>query len=215
MDHPRSRGDDVGARRDPGRLGVGLARGWSRPSRVRSWRQPVRRRTAPRDRHRPGRRRCCPCSRVRRRHLCRAGSDARAHRHHHDGRRPQGIAHPPRAAPRQARAARDRGGADRRRGTIRPAGARRPVRPPRDSRGGGGHVRRSALAAPAAGCPIPSAGTRGAARTCTGARSGSGGHAAFDVAGTTAGRGSAAGTRSRTAAGFLVSPGAERAAVVA
>jgi len=214
MDHPRSRGDDVAARRNPGRLGVGLARGWSRPSPVRSRRQPVRRRTAPRDRHRPRRCRHGSCACVRRRDLCGAGSDARAHRHRHDGRRPQGIANAPRPASREARAARKRGGADRRRGAIRRAGALRPVRPPRDSCRGGGHVRRSAFPAPAAGCPIPSAGTRGAARTCSRTCSGPGSHAAFDRA-SAAGRGSAAGTRSRTAAGSLVSSGAERASVCA
>ncbi len=214
MDHPRSRGDDVAARRDPGRLGVGVASGWSRPSRVRSWRQPVRRRTAPRDRRRARRCRHGSCACVRRGLLRGAGPDPWAHRHHHDGRRPQGIADPPRPAPREARGARDRGRADRRPGTIGRAGASRPVRPPRDSRGGGGHVRRSTFAAPAAGCPIPSAGTRGAARTCSRARSRSGAHAAFDVAGTTR-RGPAAGTRSRTAAGSLLCSGAERASVCA
>lgn len=214
MDHPRSRGDDMAARRNPGRLGVGLARGWSRPSPVRSRRQPVRRRTAPRDRRRARRCRHGSCACVRRRDLCGAGSDARAHRHRHDGRRPQGIAYPPRAAPREARAARKRGGADRRRGTVRRAGALRPVRPPRDSCRGGGRVRRSAFPAPAAGCPIPSAGTRGAARTCSCTGTGSCAHAAFDVTGT-AGRGSAAGTRSRTAAGSLLCSGAERASVCA
>ena len=210
MDFPRSRGHDVAARRDPGCLGVGLARGWSRPSRVRPWRQPVRRRSAPRDRHRSGRRRCGPCACVRRRDLCGAGSDARTHGHHHDGRRSQGIANPPRAASREARKARDRGGADRRPGTIRRARALRPVRPPRDSRRGGGDVRGPTFAAPAAGCPIPSAGTRGAARTCSGARSG----AAFDVAGT-AGRVASAGTHSRTATGSLLCSGREHTFVCA
>ncbi len=210
MDHPRSRGDDVAARRDSGRLGVGLARGRSRSSRVRSRRQPVRGWTAPRDRHRPRGRRRGPCACVRRGHLCGAGSDARTHGHHHDGRRPQGIAHPPRAASREARGARDRGGADRRPGTIRRAGALRPVRPPRDSRRGGGDVRGPTFAAPAAGCPIPSAGTRGAARTCSRARSG----AAFDVAGA-AGRVAAAGTRSRTATGSLLCSGREHTFVCA
>jgi len=214
MDHPRSRGDDMAARRNPGRLGVGLARGWSRPSPVRSRRQPVRRRTAPRDRHRPRRCRRGSCACVRRRDLCGAGSDARAHRHHHDGRRPQGIAYPPRAAPREARAARKRGGADRRRGTVRRAGALRPVRPRRDPRGRGGDVRGSTFAAPAAGCPIPSAGTRGAARTCSCTGTGSSAHAAFDLAGA-AGRGSTAGTGSRTAAGSLRCSGTEPASVCA
>ena len=214
MEFPRSRGHDVAARRDPGCLGVGLARGWSRPSRVRPWRQPVRRRSAPRDRHRSGRRRFGPCACVRRGHFCGAGSDARAHGHHCDGRWPQGFADAPRPPPCEARGARYRGGADRRPRTIRRAGALPPVRPPRDPRRGGGDVRGSTFAAPAAGCPIPSAGTRGAARTCSRTCSASGPHAAVDVA-STAGRGSAAGTRSRTAAGSLLCSGAERASVCA
>ena len=160
----RPRGDRLGAGRNARRLGVGLAGRRADPARVLRRRQPVCGRTAPR--HRCRARRCSRCSRPGsgRGDVRRASPDARPHRDHRGGRRLQGVADPPRITPRAARGSRLGRAARRGAWTVGSSGARRSLRPPRDARGRRRDVRRSALAPTAAGCPYPSAGTRGAAR---------------------------------------------------
>ncbi len=124
----------AGRRRGPARL-----QRWSRSlcGRAASW---SRRRA----RIRPRRAR----TRGRRRDLRRIRPDERSHDHDRDRRRPQGVAHPSRDAPRQAWRSRRRGRCDRRGRSLRHPRARRAVRPPRHPRGGRRDLCRSSLAPP-------------------------------------------------------------------
>jgi hypothetical protein len=142
-----------------------MAGGRWHAARVLARRQPVRSRTASGRRYRP--RPCGGRSRPRVRGGCvrRSGPDTRPHG---DDRRPrwiQGLAHPSRFAPRQARRCGSRGNARRRGGPVRRSRARRPVRPPRRPGGRRRGLRRSAVAPSAVGCPHTSFGTGGPART--------------------------------------------------
>ena len=141
-----------------------MARRRGGASRVLARRQPVRRWAAPRHRRRPRRsaRRSSPG--VRRGLLRRAGPDARPHGHDRR-RRLQGLADPSRLAPGEAWRER-RGRSPHRRGrALGRSRARRPVRPSRCPRRRRRELCRPAVAASATGCPRPSAGARGAART--------------------------------------------------
>ncbi len=147
-------------RRGPARL-----QRWSRSlcGRAASW---SRRRT----RIRPRRAR----TRGRRRDLRRIRPDQRSHDHDRDRRRPQGVAHPSRDAPRQAWRSGRRGRCDRRGWSLRRPRARRAVRPPRHPRGERRDLRRSTLASPYPDGPFSAAavgnGTRAAAGTGSDAR---------------------------------------------
>ncbi len=145
---------------------MGLARGRRDPARVLRRRRPVRGRAAPWRR-----------PRTRRRDVgARAGSgggdvrrnraDPRADGHDPDVGGLQGVAHAPRRAAGAARCGRGRRRPDRRAGAVRDSRACRPVRASRDSHGRR-HLPRSTVAASATGRRDPSAGARGAARTCS------------------------------------------------
>lgn len=208
MGRDRPRCSRLGAGRNAGRVGVGLAGRWADPARVLARRQPLRGRAAPRRRRRARRRALRSRPGLRRGHLRRAGPDPRAHRDDRRRRRPQGVADPPRAPPRAPRRPRLGRTAGRGAWTVGCAGARRSLRPPRDPRGRSGDVRRSTLAPCAAGCPYPSAGTRGAARASSCSRSGAGsdstGRFTSSVRSTSSGRGAWAGVGSRCGVACLV-----------
>jgi hypothetical protein len=147
-----------------------VARGRPRPARVPRRRRQVCGGTASRSGHRargrPGR----ASAGGRGGHIRRARADERPHRHGDDEQRAPGIGHTSRPLARQERLRRRRRRAGSGARALGRAGARRPVRPPRDQ-GLGRRVRGPALVAPAAECRSPSAGTRGAARTGSSARS--------------------------------------------
>jgi hypothetical protein len=127
-------------------------------------RRPVRRRTASRDRHRSGRGSRRPRAPRRPRHLRRARPDARADRHHHDGRRLSGLSHARRPPGGRTRGENRRGRRRRGRGALRRARASGSVRPPRRARRSRRNVRRPALPPSAAGRLRPSPSPCGAAR---------------------------------------------------
>lgn len=132
------------ARVGAGSCCLGLAGRRAGPAPVLPRRRPLRGRPTSRSRHR-GRH----CDRdqgagFRAGHIRRSGPDTRLDRHHHDGGRPQGVAHTRRPGACTAWCAR-RGG--RRRGgerRVRRSGAQRPVRPSRRPCGRERNLRRSA-----------------------------------------------------------------------
>lgn len=146
-----------------------MARGRPRPSRLLGRGRQVRGWPASRGRHRPRWRPDCPRAGGRRGDVRRHGADARAHSHDHDLGRVPRVAHASWPAAHEEGGSCRRGRSDRgarpfRRagalGSVRPSGSARRRRP----------VRRPALTAPVAECHLPSAGSRGAARASSSAR---------------------------------------------
>ena len=139
--------------------------------RLCSGRRQVRRRSASWDRHRRGRGRLHPRARSRRGVVRRPGSDVRAHGHDRHRRRIQSVAHASGNPERPQGRHRRRGRPDRGPRAVGRCRARGSVRPSRHS-GRRGRLRRPTRPAPAAECPQPSPGTRGAARPGSLTRSG-------------------------------------------
>jgi hypothetical protein len=142
-----------------------MARGRRRPAGVLGRERQVRRRPAPRHRHRS--RGCAldPSALCGRGVVRWIGADARPDRDDRDAGRLQSLVDPPRlAASPQGRDGRRRG-FDRGSRLVRGGRARDPIRPSRGSRRGERDLRRSTELASVAECSQPSPGTRGAART--------------------------------------------------
>jgi hypothetical protein len=161
----------VGARLRRSGLGLVVARRRRRAARLLRRGRQVRGGAASGYRRRTRRRIRSPGSDLRRGHVRRLRPHARRHRDDHDRRRVQGLAHAPRRLARRAWRPRHGGRGGRGCGPLGGGRARGAVCPPGDqARLRRRQLRRSSELASAAGSPQPSAGTRGAARASTTAR---------------------------------------------
>jgi hypothetical protein len=159
----------LGARRRHTCLGLVVAGRRRCPPRLLRQQRHVRRRSAPRRRHRHRRHRCGPRADRGRGHVRGAAPHERAHRHD-CLRRYQGVLDAPRCAARAAWRHRLGAGRHRRRRPDRRSRACGPVRAPRCPRGLERDLRRPAHAPSASRRSLPSLGARDAARTTVGFR---------------------------------------------